>query len=164
MLHFNCSMHSAKDFTYHTFTLREHSHYGGKTTIPYNMHACVPLGNVSERCHWWLGLCVCSRCPHLPARQAMVSIHFRSCPAPSSPRWLMWHGRMDWHICTSASPCPRLGAPSEVPFMPTMFWLTSAIPRQKVAVPSDLFLLSLTAHLKEVSKLVTYTFCVCVLH
>lgn len=46
--------------------------------------------------------------PHSPARQAMVSIHFSSCPAPSSPWWLAWQGMMDWHICTSTGPDPSL--------------------------------------------------------
>ncbi len=41
-----------------------------------------------------------------PARQAVVSIHFSSCPAPSSPWWFAWQGRMDWHICTATGPDP----------------------------------------------------------
>lgn len=45
---------------------------------------------------------------HSPARQAIVSIHFSSCPAPSSPWWLAWQGRMDWHICTATGPDPFL--------------------------------------------------------
>lgn len=44
----------------------------------------------------------------LPERQAAVSIHLSSCPALSSPRWLLWQGSTSWLICTSVGLWPPM--------------------------------------------------------
>lgn len=52
------------------------------------------------------------RCPApLPARQAVASIHLRSCPALSSPRWLAWAGRTRWHMGTHPPAAPLRSMP-----------------------------------------------------
>lgn len=86
------------------------------------------LRESNEQPSAWLPTLNSSTVPqsHSPARQAIVSIHFSSCPAPSSPWWLAWQGRMDWHICTAPGPdpflCPFSWDPSVSNTLFDQFW------------------------------------------